>query len=187
MENLHNITNGSAYGSNVSLDLAIVERMAVRFSEITGVYGYGLDSKGVVICEMTGEAKDNIRLKDLVGEDQLDAIFHRVSDNDLEVQAVEDTRVPNIKIAACSIHNNRTPVVTWIFFGVITDEEYVNAPGAVVPLEFQRSLDYRKFLDSVDVARDISYLVITSKFSLASAEAETSACVTFSFSSRAIR
>ena len=173
MENLHNITESSLYGNSVMLDRVIVERMAFRFCEVVGIYAYGFDSKGNLICEMTGDDKDNRRLKELVGEEQLDAIFHRVTDNDLEVQAVEDTRVPNIKLAAVSEHINKTPVITWIIFGVLTDEEYISMPGAMVPMEFERSLIQKEFLDAVDVARDMSHLILSSKFSLATAQAES--------------
>jgi len=158
---------------NIALDLMIVKRMAIRYSKVANVYMYGLNADGEIICELTGDPSENKKLKELVSSDQLEALFARVSGDDLEVQATEDTCIPNIKVAGVSLHVGHKPLVTWILIGILSDPELVSEPGSIVPLEFSRVTTCQQFNDSLDVVRDVTQLIVCSKLSLASAEAES--------------
>ncbi len=163
----HDVSDGSG------LDRVIVQRMAFRYSGVAGLYMYGLNGNGEIISEMTGTQQENRKLLDFVGKEQLDMLYHRVADDDLEVQALEDTSIPNIKAAAVSLHIDKAAYVTWIIIGVLSDADLVSEPGAVVPVEFSRNTTYEQFLHAVDVVRDVTQLIVCSKLSKASAEAES--------------
>lgn len=154
------------------LDLVIVHRLAQRFSDVAGIYGYALNRNGEVISDITGDSTENKKLLDLVGQDALDNLYHRVSDSDLEVQAIEETAIPNIRIAGVAFHLNGAPVITWVLIAVLRDEEF-NLPGAVNVSEFSYTTTLEQFMDTVDIVRDITQLTVSSKFSLVNAEAES--------------
>lgn len=170
-----NFLNGesSHISQDVMFDLLIVKRMAIRYSKVADIYMYALNQRGEIICEMTGDPLENKKLTDFIGTEQLEALYERVSSDDLEVQAIEDTCISNIKAAGVSIHVNRTAIVTWIVIGVMDDPELLAAPTSVVPVEFSRVTNYEAFNDSLDIVRDVTQLIVCSKLSLASALAES--------------
>lgn len=172
-KNDYRLSESGAVSHDVMLDLLIVKRMALRYSKVANLYMYGLDSCGEIICEMTGDPVENKKLKDFVGNERLEALFDRVTADDLEVQAVEDTGIANIKIAGVSLHIDSVAVVTWIVIGVLDDKDLLNDPSSVVPMEFSRVTSFDAFNDSLDIIRDVTRLIVCSKLSLASAEAET--------------
>lgn len=168
--------NMGEYGrisQDVMLDLMIVKRMAIRFGNVANVYMYGLNSRGEVLCEMTGNPVECKKITDFVGEDRLDALYERVAGDDMEVQAVEDTSIANIKIAGVSLHIDSRPVVTWILIGVLNDPDLISDPSSIVPMEFSKVTDFESFNNSLDIIRDVTQLIVCSKLSLASAEAES--------------
>lgn len=174
MENLTgNFNEPNRISQDVLLDLMIVRRMALRYSKVADIYMYGLNSKGEIICEFTGEAQEQKRLLDLIGEEQLQALFERVSGDDLEVQALEDTCVPNIKAAGVSLHVEHVAILNWIIIGVLSDADLMEEYGAVNPFEFSRNTTYAHFNDSLDIVRDVTQLIVCSKLSLANAQAES--------------
>ncbi len=161
------------YSNQLAQDLLIIQRLALRYSNVANVYLYALDRDGKFLCDMTCEKGERDRLLSLIGEDRLDALFRRVSTDELEVQAVEDTSVPNIKIAGVSVHVDHSPVVTWMMAGVINDADIVSEPGSVPPVGFSKNTSYESFNNSLDVVRDVTQLIISSQISQASAEAES--------------
>ena len=168
------IHNGTApVSDNALFDVAVVQRMAFRYSLIADIYMYACDSNGDILCDVTGTKEENQRIVSLIGEEQLDDIFHRVTDDEMEVQAEEDTCIPNIKVAAVSLHVDHKPVITWVIMALLKDEDIISAPGSIVPTEFSRNTTKENFKASIDVVRDVTSLIIKSKLSLASAEAET--------------
>ena len=77
------------------LDLVIVHRLAARFSDVAGLYAYALNKDGEILTDITGDPAESSRLLDIVGRDTLENLYHRVSDSDMEIQAIEETAVPN--------------------------------------------------------------------------------------------
>ena len=155
------------------LNLKILQRLATRYSTVAGFYAYGLDQSGEIIARMEGDSIEINKVKGLVLKDQLTNLFHRVSDSNLEVQAIEDTQIPNVKVAGVSLHIDGAAVVSWIIIAILSDEEYASLPGAVSPSEFSRVINYEKLMEAVDVVRDITYMIVSSKLSLVSAQAES--------------
>ncbi len=172
MDNFKSIPKDFSYSDDVLPDLVIVQRMALRYSNIAGVYLYALDRNGDVVIDMTCDRAERDRLTSLIGRERLDSLFHRVSDDELEVQATEDTSIPNIKIAAVSLHIEGVPVVTWVLVGVLGDDS-ASLPGACNPAEFSRNTTMRDFESSLDVTRDVTKLIVSSHLSEVNAEAES--------------
>lgn len=154
------------------LDLVIVHRLAARYSNVAGVYMYALNRNGETISEITGEPEESARLIEAVGKATLDSLYHRVSDSDLEVQAIEETSIPNVQIAAVSLHIDGAAVITWVMLGVLTDEEY-QFPGAVELSDYSFNTTAVNLMHTVDIVRDVTNLIVCSKLSLVSAEAES--------------
>lgn len=155
------------------LDLIVVHRLSARFSDISGVYMYGLNQDGEIISDITGDEHESKRLIGLIGNDCLDSLFHRLSDSELETQAIEETSVPNVNIAGVSMFIDHVPVITWIFIGVLKDSVLCELPGAVSLSDYSNVTSQEKFLNIVDVVRDTTQLIVGSSFSVASAEAES--------------
>lgn len=174
---MENINSGFGETGRISqdamLDIMIVKRMAIRFGNVANVYMYGLNSAGEILCEMCGNPVECKKITDFVGEDRLEALYERVANDDMEVQAVEDTSIANIKIAGVSLHIDSRPIVTWILIGVMNDPDLLSEPSSVVPLEFSKVTDFESFNNSLDIIRDVTQLIVCSKLSLASAEAES--------------
>lgn len=154
------------------LDRVIIHRIAARFSNVAGVYVYGLDRNGESLSDVTGKAGEADRLMNLIGRDNLDELFHRVADSELEVQAIEETVIPNVNIAAVSQHEGGEAIITWVLIGVFNDEG-IDQPGAVDPEEFSYNTTASKFMNSIDIMRDVTQLVVHSSMSVATAEAES--------------
>ncbi len=154
------------------LDLVIVHRLAARFSDVAGLYAYALNKDGEILTDITGDPAESSRLLDIVGRDTLDNLYHRVSDSDMEIQAIEETAVPNIHIAATALFVNDEPVITWVMLGVLSDPE-LQGEGSVDISGFSNVTTAERFMNSVDIARDITSLTISSKLSLKNAEAES--------------
>jgi len=154
------------------LNRVIIQRIAARFSKVVDVYIYGLDRNGEILSEISGKTGEADRLFNLIGKDNLDELFHRVADSELEVQAIEETVIPNVNIAAVSQHEDGEAIITWILIGVFTDEG-VGEPGAVDPEQFSYRTTMSKFMNSVDIIRDVTQLVVHSSLSVATAEAES--------------
>lgn len=174
MENNNTIYgNPGVLSGNLTVDIMIVYRMALRYSQVADLYMIGYNSRGEVICDLTTEPSEGKKLINLIGQETLDNLFERVSGDDLEVQAQEDTCIPNIKVAGVSLHVNGEVIVTWLLIGVMNDPDLLAMPGSVSPDNFSRATSFKKFTDSIDICRDVTQLILTSKLSLATAKAES--------------
>ena len=165
--------NPGTLSGNLTVDLMIVNRMALRFSKVANIFGIGYNARKEVLCELTAEPSEGKKLINMIGQDVLDSLYERVSGDDLEVQAMEDTCIPNIKVAGVSLHVNHEVIVTWILIGVMDDPDLVSLPGSIPPDTFSRFTSLQKFNDSIDICRDITQLVLCSKLSLVNAQAES--------------
>lgn len=159
--------------SRDTLDLSVVERMALRYGKVAQIYVCAMDQYGEKLTRYSGNEKEVERILDAVGKNSIDEIYHRVADSELETQAVEETSVPNVFLAAYSFHTDETALVTWIMLGIVADPEYSTLPGAFSITDFDYVTTYDKFLDTIDIVRDATELILTSKLSLYSAVAES--------------
>jgi diguanylate cyclase (GGDEF)-like protein len=153
------------------IDEKTLKRWQDKFCSATNVYAYCIDSDGQPITEISGRDTDIEQIKRAVSEEALRSIFKRVTEGGLEEQAVENTAVSNLRLAAVSIMLEGKVVSVWIVFGIITDEE---EGGGNDPFhDFEYEVTEREFYYALDLLRDTTYSLLKIRFSMLDAEAET--------------
>ncbi|MDD6810517.1 MAG: EAL domain-containing protein [Lachnospiraceae bacterium] len=143
-----------------------------RFCAATGLYAYCVDSTGTSITQMSGNEQDVKRLKELISEDQFQALFHTVADGALEDQAVENTAIPNIKYAAIAMRDGSRAILTWLVCCVLADAEnaeYLEMPAT----DFSYMLSTEQFNSAMDLLREGTKEIIGNKLSVVSAREES--------------
>ena len=78
-----------------------------KFCEMAGVYAQCLDANGVPVTEFSGNPHEIEIIKKYVTPIRIHNIYRRVSESDLEDQAVEITEIPNLKLAALAVSETR--------------------------------------------------------------------------------
>ena len=73
------------------------------FCDMAGVYAICLDSEGVPMTEFSGNAHEIEIIRKYVTPIRIHNIYKRVSESDLEDQAVEITEIPNLRLAAVAV------------------------------------------------------------------------------------
>lgn len=144
-----------------------------RFCQMTRVFAYCVDSKGVSLTEFGGNPEERERILEVVDKEQLQSMLLRVTESTLEDQAIETTAYPNLRLAAIAVKHEGKTVFSWLLCGVLSDieenEEFENPP-----LEgFVSTLTQRQFNHVVDIIRDVSAELIQYELSVLNAQAES--------------
>ena len=95
-----------------------------RFCEMAGVYAMCISSDGTRLTEFSGNPHEIQIIKKYVDDVRIHNIFKRVSDSELEEQAVEITEIPNLMLAAVAVKNDDALEAVWVVCGLITDARY---------------------------------------------------------------
>ena len=154
------------------VDYSRLQLFQDKFCATAGMCAYCVDSTGTSITQMSGNVQDIERMKEIVSERQFQALFHRVADDALEEQAVENTAIPNIKYAAIAIKDGGKTILTWLLSGALTDAddaEYLEAPVK----DFSCMLSTEQFYNAMDLLREGTREIISNKISVASAKEES--------------
>jgi diguanylate cyclase (GGDEF)-like protein len=126
-----------------------------RFCEMAGVYALCLDEKGSRLSEFSGNPHEIEIIKRYVNEIRIHNIFRRVSDSELEDQAVEITEVPNLRLAAVAVKNGTKTAAVWIVCGLFTDASYEEEFFHIPPIDnFQYQITEAKFYKTLDLLRN---------------------------------
>ncbi len=133
------------------------------FFESQKVYGYCLDGEHQFQTEFTGMDSEKTKLMEAVTQDRIRRIIQRVSESELEDQAIESTDSPNVKLAASCFRNREgKPVYIWVLIGVLTDAEndgnYYSLPSEE---HISRTTTERGFFLTLDVLRASMQEMIT--------------------------
>ncbi len=143
-----------------------------HFHQMTGIFVYLVDGKGVPLTDMSGKTEEAKKIRQAIREEQVQGLVTRVSESDLEDQAMENTNIPNLKLAAISIKKNGKVLATWIMCGVLSDADdtdYIDPP-----LEgFEKMLTEAEFCRAVDVMRENSQALLEYQFAAVNAQAES--------------
>lgn len=142
-----------------------------KFCSTTNIYAYCVDADGRPLTEMSGRGEDTNRLIQAVSEEQVRNIFKRVVEGELEEQAVENTAVPNLLLAAAAIRVNGSVEGAWIAFGILPVED--SGDCEEVFTDFEYHLQERDFYHALDLLRDTALSLFQLKHSLLNAEAES--------------
>lgn len=153
------------------LDRKELQQLQNEFCMTTGVYAFCVDSDGVDMTEMSGREEDVKILRQYVPREKMLSLFHRVSESDLEDQAVEETEIDALKYAAvCTKEEGRT-LLTWIVCGVLSDA--VSQAGKDFAKQFCCQTTERQFNKALDLLREISRHIVYDKLTAQEAKAES--------------
>ncbi len=140
---------------------AVIKSWQDKFCEMAGIYAMCLDSNEVPLSSFSGNSREIQVIQKYVTDVRIHNIFKRVSESELEDQAVEITEVPNLKLAAVAVKNDKTTAAVWIVCGVFTDAEYEKEFYRIPPIEsFSYQTSERKFYKTLDLLRESLSVVI---------------------------
>lgn len=149
-----------------------LRRWQERFSAMSGLYLCCLGEHGEKITEFTGNAMEVAAIHKAVDEIHIRNIYQRVTEGDLEDQAVERTPIPNLKVAAVSAKVGGKAYVVWIVCGVLTDARYEPELYELPSIEdFSYKVTEKKFYDSLDFLRVTSISMVEALIKRDSADA----------------
>lgn len=156
----------------MDINIDILNRMAVRYGNVADIYLCGFDSDGNIICDFTKDSIEKDKLMGIVGEDAVNEMFHRVTDSDLESQAIEMV-AGNVCISGVSISASGKHVITWVAIGLLNDEELTALPDSIALNELSKNTSRKQFTEAVDVVRDVTDMLAKIKLSVMNVEAES--------------
>ncbi len=94
------------------------------FCEMAGVYAMCLDDKGLPLSEFSGNAHEIEIIKKYVTPIRISNIFKRVTESELEDQAVEVTEIPNLRLSAMTVGNKGRISAVWVLCALFKDARY---------------------------------------------------------------
>ncbi|MCR5669823.1 MAG: EAL domain-containing protein [Butyrivibrio sp.] len=165
-ENNKNIATGSAPESRALGNFALKNEKEMqswqdKFSEMAGVYALCLDPNGIPCTEMSGNPHEVQIIKKYVNDIRIHNIYKRVSESDLEDQAVEITEVPNLRIAAVAVRSGLSIAAVWIVCAIFSDAKYDESFFKVPPIDtFQYTTTEDKFYKTLDLLRETLNVLI---------------------------
>ena len=127
------------------------------FCLVTGVMAYCVNETGEKITQCSGNCAKIERLETDHIQEAVKDLLNRVGKGSLEEQVVEDLGISDTKVAAISIRIDDTPIITWVIFGVLSED----------------TLSLEHFIQILDLLRKASYVIFQDKVSCISAEAES--------------
>ena len=163
-----------ALGDFARKNAASIQSWQDRFCEMAGIYAFCLDTNEVPVSNFSGNPREIKIIQKYVTEVRIHNIFKRVSESELEDQAVEITEVPNLKLAAVAVKNDNSTAAVWIVCGVLTDAEYEKEFYHVPPLEsFAYQISERKLYKTLDLLRESLSVILGIETSRTMAEASS--------------
>ena len=148
-----------------------LKRIQDKFCAAVGFYAFCVDGTGENMTEMSGKPEERELLMRYVPRAKLMSLFHRVSESDLEDQAVEDTEIDALKYAAVSIKGDGRAIATWLLFGVMSDAG--SPEGKEFASHFQYQTTERQFNRALDLCYETSVHLISNKLKAQDARAES--------------
>lgn len=128
------------------------------FCNVTGTCVYCINTEMEPQTDIYGPERILTLIKSRVFNQLEEQVVLRVAEGSLEEYVVEDTPIEDIKLAAVSVRIEGKAMMTWVVYGIISDE------------------DEGKFYDALDLLRDTSITLFRNKFFRFNAEAESLRC-----------
>lgn len=166
-------SRNTAYTEDDIMDREELQRQQDRFCRLTNLFAYCLNGKGRQLTEISGRKEYIDRIKRIIVREDLQDTFHRISENSIEDQVIENTIYGNVKVAAISVRTggaDTAPALFWIVAGVLSDipeEELYERKQ----LDFPVMITQQNFYDALDLLRDISFRIYQSGYLALSADA----------------
>ena len=131
------------------------------FCAMAGVYAFCLNSTGEPFTTFSGNPSEIEIIRKYVTETRVREIFRRVSESDLEDQAVELTEVPNLKLAAVAVKDGQRTSAVWIVCGIFSDYDYDKEYFHLPPIDsFGYKTSEIKFYKTLDLLRETLNVLI---------------------------
>ena len=138
-----------------------IRRWQDSFAAMAGVYLCCLDPEGEKITEFSGNLLEIPTIKRAVDDIHIKNIFQRVTEGELEDQAVERTSIPNLRVAAVAAKLDGKTQVVWIVCGILKDAEYEPELYTEEPItDFSYLTTEKKFYNSLDFLRVTSLALV---------------------------
>jgi diguanylate cyclase (GGDEF)-like protein len=119
---------------------------------------------GEKISDFSGSPLEVSTIKKAVDDIHIRNIFQRVTEGDLEDQAVERTLIPNLRIAAVAAKVEGKAKLVWIICGVIKDIEYEPDLYDVEPItDFPHIITEKEFYNILDFVRVTTVAMVRAK------------------------
>ncbi|WP_051656751.1 EAL domain-containing protein [Butyrivibrio sp. AE3004] len=148
-------------GNYIKIKSKELRRWQDSFAAMSGVYLCCLDAKCEKITDFSGDLLEIPMIKNAVDEIHIRNIFQRVTEGDLEDQAVERTRIPNLKVAAVAAKLDGTTQLVWIVCGILKDAEYEADLYTEEPItDFSYMTTEKRFYNSLDFLRVTSLALV---------------------------
>lgn len=125
-----------------------------EFCRMAGVYICCMDGEGRPLTDFSGNSHELEIIKKYVTPARISSIFKRVTESDLEDQAVEITEIPNLKLAACAVRLGKKVAGAWIVCAVFDEPEYDKEFFKLPPIDtFRYRITEEKFYKTLDLLR----------------------------------
>ncbi len=154
--------NAEALGNFAPKNLERMQAWQDQFCEMAGVYAMCLDPKGNYVSHFSGNPIEIKTIQKYVTDVRILNIFKRVSDSELEDQAVEITEVPNLKLAAVAVKQGKSTMAVWIVCGIFADYHYDKEFFHTDPIDsFKYQTTENKFYRTLDFLRATLDIIIS--------------------------
>lgn len=145
-----------------------------KFCEMAGIYAMCLDASGIPLSDFSGNPHEVQIIRKYVTDVRIRNIYRRVSEGELEDQAVEITEVPNLKLAAVAVKNGNSTTAVWIVCGVFSDADYDHDFYHIPPIDsFSYQISEQKFYKTLDLLRETLNVLISIETSKSQAVANS--------------
>lgn len=154
------------------IDYQGIQNFQDKFCKATNVFAVCFNAAGEKITDVTGKEGEKELLKGYIDRDSIEALLERVEEGSLEDIAIEDCRIPNIKMAAVSVRIQEKKILTWLVIAVVSDaksEGYMQEKAEGFHTVTTTELFYR----TLDLLRESTQIIFNFKVSSQNAEAES--------------
>ncbi|MCH5261281.1 MAG: EAL domain-containing protein [Lachnospiraceae bacterium] len=153
------------------LDREKLQSIQDIFCAAVGIYAFCVDKNGLDMTRVSGNERDKAVLSQLIPKEKMLSLSRRVSESELEEQAIEDTEIDALKYAAVCIKKDGQTIVTWLVYGVLSDAE--SEEGQEFARDFRYRITEKRFSHALDLIRETSMHLIGNKIKAQSAQVES--------------
>lgn len=165
---MNNQKNRDQFVCEGVVDVEAVLRLQEKFCKAAGLFVCCYDMNGKRLTELSGNKKETDLLRQIVKEDEMQAVLERVAPGTLEDTALEEASVSGIRLAAISVDIMGEQFITWAVMAVFSDYE-----GAAPEIQnFVTVTTKQQFGKSLDLLREMSWIIFGNRFRFIRAQAE---------------
>ena len=147
-------------GSFNELNFDVLQKWQDLFCETSEVYVCCLDHNGKMITDFSGKKSEIEKIRTVVSDERIRDIYERVTCSRIEDQAVEMTDVPNLRLAAVAVRQERDARFVWIVCGVLKNVDLYSSASHLLPFsDFTCMVTEEHFYHVLDLLRESTGLL----------------------------